>query len=92
MKRNPRRRGLVGAEHGGGRQRAQAIFVIQLVHGLEQARPAKPLFDLRQLHLHHFARGHKRHEDHEIIHPAHAFAAEGNVINRQLEYVAWSQF
>ena len=37
-------RGLEGGEHGGGRQRAEAVFVVQRVHGGQQARAALLVF------------------------------------------------
>jgi hypothetical protein len=47
----------------------------------KQARAAKPLLDLGQLRLHRFPGRDKRNKDHEIVHPPHAIAAEGDVVN-----------
>ena len=48
---------------------------------------ARP-FNLGQLHFHFFAQDDERDEDHKLIGPAHAFAAERNVCDGDDEALA----
>ena len=52
---------------------------------VDQARPAKPLFDLGQFHFHRFTGRHKRHKHH---HPPDPFPAKPNILDGQARPVA----
>lgn len=55
---------------------------------LDQLRAGELFFDLGEFRLHLLAGNNKRNKHHELIHPAHALAAEGDVGDRQRHTLA----